>query len=156
MASVTVVLDNAAIQSIFQSPTGMTARYLIRRGAVIQSRARRNLDGGTGSGPKRVDTGLLRSTIYSELVTVNGNLRIRVGSRRHYAYFVHEGTGIYGPKKTKIFPKTSKVMVWKSAMYGHKKGKFVGKVTARSTKGMRGNKFLTEALPDSALHTHGV
>lgn len=150
---VTVVMDHAAIERILQSPTGMTARYLIKRGAVIQSRARRNLSGGTGSGPKRVDSGLLRATLYSELVTVNGQLRVRVGSRLHYALYVHEGTGIYGPKKTRIFPKKAKALVWKSAVYGHKKGKFAGKVTARSTKGMAGNKFLTAALPDSALHT---
>lgn len=150
---VTVILDHAAIERITQSPTGMTARYLIRRGAVIQSRARRNLGGGTGSGPKRVDTGLLRATLYSQLVTVNGGLRVRVGSRLYYALYVHEGTGIHGPKKTRIYPKTAKVMVWKSVAYGHPKGKFAGKVTARSTKGMVGNKFLVKALPDSSLHT---
>lgn len=153
---VVVVLDHAAIQSIIQSPTGMTARYLIRRGAVIQSRARRNLGGTTGSGPKRVDTGLLRSTLYSKLVTVNGGLRVRVGSHLHYAFYVHEGTGLYGPHKTKIFPKKAKALVWKSAVYGHKKGKFAGKVTVRSTKGMKANKFLVEALPDSTLHHGGL
>lgn len=146
--SSTLVLDKSAVQHLLQSPTGQVGRYLVRKGAVMQSRARRNLDGGTGSGPKRIDSGLLRSTIYSELVTVNGYLGVRVGSRRYYAYWVHEGTGVFGPKHHRIYPKRAKFMRWKS-----KAGPFIYR---RSTAGMRGNQFLAKALPNRSLRVVSV
>ena len=51
-----------------------------------------------------------------------------------YAAFVHEGTGLYGPHKTKIVPKDKKALFWPGAAH-----------PVRSVRGMKGNPFLTDA-----------
>lgn len=151
---ITVVHNKAEVNRILRSRSGPVARDLIERGTRVQARARRNLSGGGGSGPKRVDTGLLRATIFNELVTVNGDLHQRIGSRRYYAWWVHEGTGIYGPRHTKIVPRTASVLAWKSKVYGAKNGRYAGWVFAKSVKGMKPNRFLTKALPAASVrHT---
>lgn len=155
MTSVTHKLNISQLNYILKSQNGPVARDLIKRGARVQTRAKRNLGGGTGSGPKRIDTGLLRSTIFSELVVVNGDLRARIGSRVFYAYWIHEGTGLYGPKHARIFPRRARTLAWKNKVYGAKKGKYAGWVFAKSTKGMRPNRFLTKALPSASLRQSG-
>jgi len=51
-----------------------------------------------------------------------------------YAEWVHDGTGLYGPHKTKIVPTTKKALFWPGARH-----------PVRSTKGMRGNPFVRKA-----------
>ena len=146
-ARVTHVLNEKQLLYIFNSPQGAVARDLMKRGARVESRAKRNLGGGTGSGPKRVDTGLLRSSINKQLIQTPLGMAVRVGTNVYYARWVHDGTGIYGPKKMKIVPKRARALVFRSIVYGAKKGKWRGKVVVSSVKGMRGNPFLEEALP---------
>ena len=145
MSSIHHVFNEAQLQFIVKSPAGAVAKDLIKRGARVESRAKRNLSGGT-SGPKRIDTGHLRSSIKSQLIVRPEGLAIRVGTGVRYARWVHDGTGIYGPYHTLIKPTHGKVMVWRSHIYGAKKGKWKGKVVVRSTKGMRPNPFLANAL----------
>ncbi len=54
----------------------------------------------------------------------------------NYALAVHEGTGIYGPKKTPIRPKNGKVLAWRSGS---------GWIFARSIKGQKPNRFMARA-----------
>ena len=145
-AHVTHVFNEAQFQFIISSPIGGVAKDLLKRGAKVESRAKRNLGGGTGTGPRRVDTGLLRASIHSQLIKHHETLGVRVGTGVYYALWVHNGTGIYGPKHTKITPKTAKALVFRSKIYGAKKGKYAGRVVVRSVKGMRGNPFLADAL----------
>jgi hypothetical protein len=145
-AHVTHVFNEAQFQFLLTSPLGGVAKDLIKRGARVESRAKRNLGGGTGTGPKRVNTGLLRASIHSQLFRHRETLGIRVGTGVYYALWVHDGTGIYGPKHTKITPKTAQVLVFRSKIYGAKTGRFAGRVVVRSVKGMRGNPFLADAL----------
>lgn len=85
-----------------------------------------------------VDRGRLRSSIAARLeVGDNGLPMTVVGTNVEYAAFVHEGTGIYGPKRTPITPKSGSVLVFKVA------GK---QVFARSVKGMPGRPFLRSAM----------
>lgn len=148
---VVTVLNRAEVNRILRSPSGPVARDLIKRGTRVQSAARKNLGGGTGSGPKRVRTGLLRSTIFNDTVMVNGDLRQRIGSRLRYAIWVHNGTGIYGPRQTKIVPKTANVLAWRSTTHGAKRGKYAGWAFAKSVKGMKPNPFLKNAMPAASL-----
>lgn len=146
MSSVHHKFNDAQLQYIIKSPSGAVAKDLIKRGARVESRAKRNLSGGT-SGPKRVNTGHLRSSIKHMLIVRPEGLAVRVGTPVHYARYVHDGTGLYGPKHTLIVPTHGKVLVWRSRIYGAKKGKWQGKVVVRSVKGMRPNPFLANALP---------
>lgn len=50
------------------------------------------------------------------------------------AAFVHEGTGLFGPRKTKIVPKTKKALFWPGAPH-----------PMRSVRGMEAQPFLREA-----------
>lgn len=135
--------DHSVLQQMFNSPNGAVAKDLMKRGKRVESRAKRNLSGIGGSGPKRVDTGHLRSSIKTDLVFRRGGMGVRVGTNVYYARYVHDGTGIYGPKHMVIKPKRSHFLVFRSKLYGNKKGL----VFARSVKGMRANPFLAAALP---------
>lgn len=86
-----------------------------------------------------VDRGRLRSSIAARLEVGDGGLpRVIVGTNVEYAAFVHEGTGIYGPRRAPIVPRNpGGVLVFKVA------GKTV---FARSVKGMPGRPFLRAAM----------
>lgn len=125
------------------------AKDLLRRGFKVQARARLLLGGAGPAHPKRVDTGQLRSSIQVRLLEhggSGGSPLVRIGTGLKHARFVHDGTGVYGPRHRPITPKTAKVLVFPSGTYGAKRGKFKGLVVVRSVKGMRRNRFLKDAL----------
>ena len=64
---------------------------------------------------------------------------VRIGTNVEYAIFVHEGTGIYGPKGVPIRPSRAKALVF--TPYGAVKPVF-----AKQVKGMPANPFLVNAL----------
>lgn len=51
-----------------------------------------------------------------------------------YAKYVHEGTGLYGPHKTKIVPTRKRALFWPGASH-----------PVRSVRGMKGTPFLVNA-----------
>jgi phage gpG-like protein len=130
-------LDPAAIRALVTSPRGGVVQDLLRRGLLVETQAKRNL-GGVG-GPKRVDTGRLRASINTQLVTRNGEPAVLVGTNVFYARWVHDGTGIYGPRARRITPKNHKRLRFRPS--GSRKY-----VYARSVAGMRGNPFMRNAL----------
>lgn len=146
MSSVFHVANRAQLDFILKSPNGPVAKDLIKRGKRVETRAKRNL-GGLSGRPRRIDTGHLRASVSSHLVVRPDGLAVRVGTGVAYALFVHDGTGLYGPKHTLIKPKSGRVLVFKSKVYGAKKGKYAGKVVVRFTRGMKPNPFLRDALP---------
>lgn len=130
-------IDDRAVQALLTSPQGGVIKDLLRRGLKVESKAKLNLQ----TEPRRVNTGRLRGNIRTTLVSFSGKPAVRVGTSVYYALYVHDGTGLYGPKHALIYPKRRKVMRWKAG-YG-KKG---GYAYARHTKGMRPNPFLRNAL----------
>ncbi len=58
-----------------------------------------------------------------------------------YSRYVHEGTGLYGPHRTKIVPKTAKALYWPGARH-----------PVRAVKGMEGQPFLTDAAEEADLN----
>ncbi len=54
-----------------------------------------------------------------------------------YAEYVHEGTGLYGPHKTKIIPKSKKALYWPGEAHPWK-----------NVRGMKGRPFLTDAAAE--------
>ena len=143
-------LDPAAIRALVTSPRGGVVQDLLRRGLLVETQAKRNL-GGIG-GPKRIDTGRLRASINTQVVTRNGEPGVLVGTNVRYAMWVHDGTGIYGPAGRRIQAKGS-VMRFKrpkgwapKMLKSGKKAKNSGWVYAKSVAGSRGNPFLKNAL----------
>lgn len=134
-AKITVVRHPAQIKAILSSPLGGVYQDIFRRSVRVQNKAKLNLE----RPPRRIDTGRLRSDIHVQMIIVKGVPIGRVGFNVFYGVFVHEGTGIYGPKGTPITPKQSKFLRWRS-----KKGTYVYKP---SVKGMMPNPFLRDALP---------
>jgi hypothetical protein len=114
------------------------AQDLLRRGLLVQAEARRLLSGATRH-PRRVNTGLLRSSIRVQLTAWHGHPAVRIGTNVTYARYVRRGTGIYGPFHRPIVPKHKKALAFTSKKYG--------RVVVRSVKGMQKNDFLRDALP---------
>lgn len=130
-------LDLHAVQAILSSRNGGVARDMLRRGLLVETQAKRNL-GGIG-GPKRVDTGRLRASINTQLVIRQGRPVAVIGTNVFYARYVHDGTGIYGPRHRMIRPTRRKILRFKPA--GSRRF-----VYARQVRGMVPNPFLANAL----------
>lgn len=128
----------AALNALLRSPAGGVARDMLRRGIRVQSQAKRNLGGGHGR-PRRIDSGLLRSTIFVRPTVSRGLPAVWVGSDLRYARWVHDGTGLYGPRHQKITPRRAKVLRFRPK--GSRRYVYV-----RSVKGMKPNPFLADAL----------
>lgn len=122
------------IHAILNSPQGGVAKDLFRRGKKVESKAKQNLQ----RNPRRVDTGFLRSSINTQLISQGGKISVRVGTNAVYALYVHDGTGIYGPKGSYIYPKTKKYLSWKP--------KSGGRIFAKRVRGMKPNPFLADAV----------
>jgi hypothetical protein len=132
-------LDLGAIRVLITSPRRGVVQDLLRRGLLVETAAKRNL-AGVG-GPKRIDTGRLRASITTQLVQdVGGGPVVVIGTNVKYALYVHEGTGIYGPKGRPIRPRRAKFLRFRPS----RGGKYV---YAKQVKGMRPNHYLTNALP---------
>ena len=107
-AHITHRLHQGELDRLLKSPNGAVAKDLLRRGLRVESQAKRNLGGVDG--PKRVDTGRLRASITTQLVTIRGWPAVRVGTNVSYAVYVHEGTGIYGPRGVPIRPVRARML----------------------------------------------
>lgn len=129
MSTAEVRVNDAAIQRMLRNPKGQVARGILKIGKKVERKAKRLVP---------VDHGVLRNSINTELIIRRGPVA-RIGTNVKYALFVHEGTGIHGPKGALIYPRRSKVMVFTSRKSG-------GLVFARSTKGMKGTPYLRDAL----------
>lgn len=132
------VVDEALLREMLRGPNGAVARDMLRRGLKVENAAKRNL----GSSPKRVDTGRLRASITHQMI-ITRMLVMRVGTNVTYAPFVHDGTGIYGPRGAMILPVNRTVLRWKTRGRGRGRG---GYVYAKRSRGMAPNPFLKNAL----------
>jgi phage gpG-like protein len=130
-------LDLTAVRNLVSSPQGGVAQDMLRRGLLVETQAKRNLGGIDG--PKRIDTGRLRSSINTQLVLRQGRPVAVVGTNVFYARWVHDGTGLYGPAHRVIKPKRRKFLRFRPGGRGRY-------VYAKQVKGMRGNAFLANAL----------
>jgi hypothetical protein len=122
-------VNQAALQHMLRNPKGQVARGILKIGKKVERKAKRLTP---------VDHGVLRNSITTELIIRKGPVA-RIGTKVKYALYVHEGTGIYGPKAKPITPKHGKVLVFTS----RKTNKLV---FARSVKGMKGTPYLRNAL----------
>jgi hypothetical protein len=144
-------LNLAQLRAVLASPRGPVVRDLLRRGFAVETQAKRNLSGI--GGPKRIDTGRLRASIHTAVVFRNGAPAVTIGTNVIYARWVHDGTGIYGPRHQLIRPKRGEFLRFPATgvhrVYQPKKGKARRRsfIYTKEVKGMRPNPFLRNALP---------
>jgi len=139
-AEITNVLDVAAVRQLLQGPQGGVVKDLMRRGLLVESAAKRNLQ----RAPTRVNTGRLRSSIAMRMITYSGAPACRVGTNVDYALYVHDGTGLFGPLHRLIRPVNKKVLRWKTRGGSGKSRK--GYTYSLTSRGMKPNPFLKDAL----------
>lgn len=129
MSTAEIRVNQAALQHMLRNPKGQVAKSILKIGKKVERKAKRLVP---------VDHGVLRNSITTELIIRRGPVA-RIGTKTKYALHVHEGTGIYGPKKMPITPKRGKVLVFTSRKTNQL-------VFARLVKGMKGTPYLRNAL----------
>ncbi len=135
MPAVRQILDLNAINRQLHSPASGMARSFLRRGLRVQTLAKKLAPADTGR--LRGDISL---AVEPRVVMGIATFAIVVGASVQYAMWVHEGTGIYGPRGTPIVPHGGGTyLVFKSKRTGKM-------VFARSTRGQHPAPFLREAL----------
>lgn len=85
-----------------------------------------------------VKTGNLANSGVVNLRGEGFNRQAEITFRAGYSLFVHNGTGLFGPKKDFIRPKTKSMLSWIGA-----DGK---RIFAKKVKGMKGRPFLADAM----------
>jgi hypothetical protein len=133
VAKFKIVSDQKVISSILQSEEGGVFKDINRRCVKVQNLAKKNLE----RSPRRIDTGRLRSDIHVSMGMKGDVIVGRVGFRVYYGLYVHDGTGIYGPRGKLIVPKQAKMLMWKNKSGWHQR---------KSIKGMKPNPFLRDAV----------
>lgn len=133
-ARLRVVSHPRQLAIILTSPQGGVYKDMFRRCVNVQTKAKKNLE----RPPKRIDTGRLRSDIHVQMLIVGGKPIGRVGFNVFYGLYVHDGTGVFGPKGAPITPKKGKYLRWRA-----KNGAFT---YAKKVLGMRPNPFLKDAV----------
>jgi phage gpG-like protein len=122
-------INDAAVQKMLRNPKGQVAKGILKIGKKVERKAKRLVP---------VDHGVLRNSISTELIIRRGPVA-RIGTKVKYALYVHEGTGIYGPKNSPIIARPGKVM----AFTLRKSGKLI---FTKKIKGMKGTPYLRNAL----------
>jgi hypothetical protein len=128
-ASVRIDLNYRQINRILRSPNGLVARNMLRRGRKVQRHAQRNVNSRTGA---------LARSIKVRLAMEAGAPGVDVYTDLYYSLWVHDGTGIYGPRGRPIRPRRARYMVFR--------GSGGTMVYARSVRGQRANPYLRDAL----------
>lgn len=86
------------------------------------------------------ESGRLQQSINIRTGTHRGKPAVAVGSDLEYAAFVHQGTGLYGPHRTPIKPRSARYMVFM--------GRDGNLVFAKQVIGQPARPFLTEAMDE--------
>ena len=139
-----VVLSPTALKQLLESKSGAVAQDLDRRARAVQNQAIRLCP---------VNEGRLRGSISREIAVEPNGLTARVGTNVEYAMFVHEGTGLYGPRGRYIVPVKGDFLKWAATNNSgtgrrrYKGGKTQAYVYAKRSRGVRGRPFLRDALP---------
>lgn len=128
--TIRVKLDESVINREMRTSSGMTARGLFRTATQVEAVAKRLAP---------VDTGRLRSSIQKRVVSRGGRVTAEVTASVKYAAFIHEGTGIYGPRRKPITARGGAFLVFTPRGASQP-------VFARSVRGIRPRPFLRDAL----------
>lgn len=142
---VRVSLHRAEMAAALRNPSGPPARFVEQSCQRVESYAKVFCP---------VDEGRLRNSIGHHVRVEGAAVVGSVGSDLEYAKYVHEGTGIYGPRRQWIYPKRGNVLVFETKgpagpMQRGQSGAARGSrqvVFARRVRGMPGSPFLVRGL----------
>jgi hypothetical protein len=140
---VTVSVDRDRILAALRDPSGPAAQFVERRCQTAENFSKAACP---------VNKGRLRRSIRHEVRAERTQIVGSVYSDVPYAKFVHEGTGIYGPKRAFIYPKRGQYLVFQSSgVFGpvRKSGRRKGRgdlVFARRVRGIPPSPFLVQGL----------
>lgn len=128
---VTVTFNRDEFLQLFRSPSGPVWNDIFRRGKAVENRAKRLVP---------VNNGRLKQSITTEMGIEGGLPVAKVGTNVEYALFVHEGTGVYGPRGIPIRPVRAKALRFKPK--GSKEF-----IYRKRSAGSPPKPFLRDALP---------
>jgi hypothetical protein len=143
VAQFEVRLNAAQINRLLTQRGGGVVEWLVAKGALAATFAKAHCP---------VDTGRLRSSITHELRSQGGVPVVVIGTNVEYARFVHDGTGLYGPRHARIVPVRAKALVftWRNApVPPNGRGNFAGKWVFASVRGSPPKPFLRQGLEDA-------
>lgn len=115
-------------------------RDMHRRGDNVKGAAKRHLRYGS---PARYWTGALSASIEVDMFRHDKAFGARIGTSIYYAKWVHDGTGIFGPRGTPITPVTADYLA-----FVRKGGSRVER--RKSVAGMKPNPFMKNAISAAA------
>ena len=130
MTAVKIVWDGAVMESIMHGPDGLIGRWMYERGEIVKRAAVMQVNKKTFL--------LSRSILKRPVEATAGGLSMTIIAAQPYAAYIHEGTGIYGPKGQMIRPVHAKALHWIGA--GGED------IFAKSVKGIKPNRFLSDNL----------
>lgn len=122
-------MDAAAIAAIVRNPHGSVVTAFRALVTCVESTAKQNA---------KVDTGVLRASIRSEVHQSEAEINGFVTAEAPYAAYVEKGTGIHGPTGQPIRPKNGRYLVFQ--------GQDGGTVFAHEVAGSRAAPFMAPAL----------
>lgn len=140
---VTVSVNTDRMLAALRDPSGPAAQFVERRCQLAENFSKLACP---------VNKGRLRRSIRHEAHAEQTRVVGSVYTDVPYARFVHEGTGIYGPKRAFIYPKRGQYMVFESSgAFGpvRKSGRRKGRgnvVFARRVRGSPPSPFLVQGL----------
>jgi hypothetical protein len=138
-----VSLNPGALRDLLADPNGQVAQIIFQKSNAVALVAKTIAPRGP--------TGDLRRTIQATVAIERGVPVGTIGTNKEYAIYVHEGTGIHGPRNELIRPKVASVLRWPKTNPGkgrrrYKGGKTAEYVFSKYSKGQKGVPFLTMAL----------
>lgn len=137
MSRVEITIDDAAVDRLLRSPDGDVYRTV--RGVVLATRSL-----AVSFAP--VDNGPLRASLRTKMEVSTRTVKGWVYSDLEYSLYVHEGTGIYGPRGQPIRPKRGQYLVFEGRNARTTPRGRGNLVFARQVRGQRPQRFLLEAL----------
>lgn len=137
MSRVEITINDAELDRLLRSPDGDVGKAV--RDVVTRTR---NL--AVALAP--VDDGPLRASLRTKMEYGQRAVKGWVYSDLEYALYVHEGTGIYGPKGQPIKPKRGRYLVFEARNARTTPRGRGNLVFARQVRGQRPQRFLLEAL----------
>lgn len=95
-----------------------------------------------------VDEGILRASLRTRIETSSREVKGWVYTDLEYGLYVHEGTGIYGPRGAPIRPKRGRYLVFEARNARTTPRGRGNLVFARQVRGQRPQPFLLDALKE--------